>query len=51
HDHRGNQRYTVSTVVGRRRVPARTCATWTRTIAETARAASTAIGGWNPWAQ
>ncbi|MEU8139504.1 IclR family transcriptional regulator [Streptodolium elevatio] len=49
HDHQGTQHYTFSVVVGRRRVPTRTCATWTRTITETAEAATKAIGGWNPW--
>lgn len=49
HDHHGNQRYTISVVASRRRVPARTCATWTRTIADRAREASAAIGGQSPW--
>lgn len=49
HDHHGNQRYTISVVVARRRVPARTCAAWSRTIADRAREASAAIGGWSPW--
>ncbi|MGR7000470.1 hypothetical protein ACU686_24470 [Yinghuangia aomiensis] len=49
HDHHGNQRYTISVVAGRRRVPARTCAMWTRAIADRAREASAAIGGQSPW--
>ncbi|MFF7245100.1 IclR family transcriptional regulator [Embleya sp. NPDC008237] len=49
HDHQGAQCFTVSVVVGRRRLPPRTCAKWTRTITESALAATAAIGGWNPW--
>ncbi|MEU8133347.1 IclR family transcriptional regulator [Streptodolium elevatio] len=50
HDRHGAQRYGIAVVVGRRRVPARTCDAWARATADAARAATAAIGGWSPWA-
>jgi DNA-binding IclR family transcriptional regulator len=49
HDRRGIQQYSLDVLVHRRRVPADVCATWIGAVVRTARAATAAIGGRNPW--